>query len=156
MRLGRDIGLNDHSVAHRPTLPIAYKLHWLLRLGVVGCFIGHGAYGLLTKDAWVPYFGVVGIDRTWAYRLMDRRYGRRFGHDDGGRAGASRALAPDHLGPVDGSTATTFGRGGVGVFRTSRELWSTPGLFNPRRCPGSATRMVCTGVAVRDVATHRR
>jgi hypothetical protein len=37
---------------------------------VVGCFIGHGAYGLLTKEAWVPYFGVVGIDRTWAYRLM--------------------------------------------------------------------------------------
>lgn len=52
------------------TLPLEHKLHWLLRLGVVGCFIGHGAYGLLTKEAWVPYFGVVGIDRAWAYRLM--------------------------------------------------------------------------------------
>jgi hypothetical protein len=51
-------------------LPIEHKLHWLLRLGVIGCFIGHGAYGLLTKEAWVPYFGVVGIDRAWAYRLM--------------------------------------------------------------------------------------
>jgi hypothetical protein len=51
-------------------LPIAHKLHWLLRLGVVGCFIGHGAYGFLTKEAWVPYFGVVGIDYAWAYRLM--------------------------------------------------------------------------------------
>ena len=51
-------------------LPIAHKLHWLLRLGVVGCFIGHGAYGFLTKEAWVPYFGVVGIDHAWAYRLM--------------------------------------------------------------------------------------
>src|ERR1700757_1260221 len=52
------------------TLPLERKLHWLLRLGVIGCFLGHGAYGLLTKEAWVPYFGVVGIDRVWAYRLM--------------------------------------------------------------------------------------
>src|SRR5262245_27626959 len=52
------------------TLPLERKLHWLLRLGVVGCFLGHGAYGVLTKEAWVPYFGVVGIDRAWAYRLM--------------------------------------------------------------------------------------
>ena len=51
-------------------LPIERKLHWILRVGVIGCFIGHGAYGFLTKEAWVPYFGVVGIDRTWAYRLM--------------------------------------------------------------------------------------
>src|SRR5215510_12067409 len=52
------------------TLPITHKLYWLLRLSVVGCFIGHGAYGVLTKEAWVPYFGVVGIDHAWAYRLM--------------------------------------------------------------------------------------
>jgi hypothetical protein len=52
------------------TLPLEHQLHWILRLGVVGCFIGHGAYGFLTKEAWVPYFGVVGIDHTWAYRLM--------------------------------------------------------------------------------------
>jgi hypothetical protein len=35
-----------------------------LRLGVVGCFIGHRVYGLLTKEVWVPYFCVVGIDWT--------------------------------------------------------------------------------------------
>ena len=52
------------------TLPLEHKLYWLLRVGVIGCFIGHGAYGLLTKEVWVPYFGVVGIDWTWAYRLM--------------------------------------------------------------------------------------
>ena len=57
-------------VARWRTLPIEHKLHWLLRLGVIGCFIGHGAYGFITKGAWVPYFGVVGIDRTWAYWLM--------------------------------------------------------------------------------------
>jgi hypothetical protein len=58
------------AVAQWRTLSIEYKLYWLLRLGVIGCFIGHGAYGCITKEAWVPYFGVVGIDRTWAYRLM--------------------------------------------------------------------------------------
>jgi hypothetical protein len=58
------------AVARWRALPLERQLHWLLRLGVVGCFVGHGAYGLLTKEAWVPYFGVVDIDRTWAYRLM--------------------------------------------------------------------------------------
>ena len=57
-------------VAWWRTRPPEHKLHWLLRLGVVGCFIGHGAYGLLTKEAWVPYFAMVGIDHVWAYRLM--------------------------------------------------------------------------------------
>jgi hypothetical protein len=58
------------AVTRWRALPIEHKLHWLLRFGVVGCFIGHGAYGVLTKEAWVPYFGVVEIDRAWAYRLM--------------------------------------------------------------------------------------
>jgi len=58
------------SVQRWRWLPLERKLYWLLRLGVVCCFIGHGAYGFITKEAWVPYFSVVGIDRTWAYRLM--------------------------------------------------------------------------------------
>jgi hypothetical protein len=48
-------------------LPAAY---WLLRAGAALCFIGHGAFGFITKAAWVPYFGVVGIPETWAWRLM--------------------------------------------------------------------------------------
>jgi len=58
------------AVARWRTLPLEHQLHWLLRLGVIGCFIGHGAYGFIPKEPWVPFFGVVGIDRTWAYRLM--------------------------------------------------------------------------------------
>ena len=34
------------------------------------CFIGHGAFGIITKAAWLPYFGVVGIGEAWAWRLM--------------------------------------------------------------------------------------
>jgi hypothetical protein len=44
--------------------------YWVLRLGAALCFIGHGAFGFITKAAWVPYFEVVGIPETWAYRLM--------------------------------------------------------------------------------------
>jgi hypothetical protein len=34
------------------------------------CFVGHGAFGVMTKQAWLPYFGVAGIDPDIAYRLM--------------------------------------------------------------------------------------
>ena len=44
---------------------------WLmLQTGVAMCFIGHGAFGLITKQAWVPYFGVAGISEAWAWKLM--------------------------------------------------------------------------------------
>lgn len=43
---------------------------WCLRIGAAACFIGHGAFGILTKEAWVPYFGVVGIGRDGAYLMM--------------------------------------------------------------------------------------
>lgn len=45
-------------------------LPWLLRTGVAMCFIGHGAFGLMTKQAWVPYFGVAGIAEPRAWQLM--------------------------------------------------------------------------------------
>lgn len=45
-------------------------LFWLLRIACGLEFIGHGAFGVITKAAWVPYFGVVGIPDRWAWRLM--------------------------------------------------------------------------------------
>lgn len=46
------------------------RMHWTLRLGAALCFIGHGAFGVITKAAWLPYFAVVGIPEAWAWRLM--------------------------------------------------------------------------------------
>lgn len=46
------------------------RTEWCLRIGAAACFIGHGAFGILTKEAWVSYFAVVGIDRDFAYTLM--------------------------------------------------------------------------------------
>jgi hypothetical protein len=45
-------------------------IHWLLRLACVCEFVGHGAFGIITKAAWVPYFGVIGIPPSIAYMLM--------------------------------------------------------------------------------------
>lgn len=62
-----------------PSLPVAERLArlvspgaaaWTLRIGAFLCFVGHGAFGVLTKEAWIPYFGVVGIGREAALRLM--------------------------------------------------------------------------------------
>ncbi len=45
-------------------------LPWILRTGVAMCFLGHGAFGLITKKAWLPYFGVAGIPEPVAWHLM--------------------------------------------------------------------------------------
>jgi hypothetical protein len=49
---------------------LVVALEWVLRGGVCLCFVGHGVFGLIGKEAWVPYFAVVGIGRESAYRLM--------------------------------------------------------------------------------------
>ena len=45
-------------------------LEWLLRIATAGALVGHGAFGIVTKAAWVPYFAVLGIPEWLAYRLM--------------------------------------------------------------------------------------
>jgi hypothetical protein len=42
----------------------------MLRGGAALCFIGHGAFGFITKAAWLPYFAVAGIPAPWAWRMM--------------------------------------------------------------------------------------
>ncbi|MGB3301024.1 MAG: hypothetical protein WBA76_22370 [Phormidesmis sp.] len=46
------------------------KVWLLLRLGVCLEFIGHGAFGVITKAAWLPYFAVWGIPEGIAWKLM--------------------------------------------------------------------------------------
>jgi hypothetical protein len=49
---------------------LEWKVHWLFRLALCGEFVGHGAFGILTKPAWVPYFGLFGIPDSWATQFM--------------------------------------------------------------------------------------
>jgi hypothetical protein len=44
--------------------------YWSLRIGAALCFIGHGAFGFITKEAWLSYFAVAGIPEAWAWQLM--------------------------------------------------------------------------------------
>ncbi len=46
------------------------RTEWCLRIGAAACFVGHGAFGILTKEAWVAYFAVFGIGRELAHALM--------------------------------------------------------------------------------------
>jgi hypothetical protein len=45
-------------------------LHYTLRIASAMCFIGHGAFGIITKPIWCNYFAVFGIGHDLAYRLM--------------------------------------------------------------------------------------
>lgn len=45
-------------------------LELILRVGVAGCFIGHGAFGIIGKEGWLPYFTVFGVPESWAWFLM--------------------------------------------------------------------------------------
>jgi len=51
----------------RRNLPL---IHWVLRIGVVWEFLGHGALGIDRTAAWTSYFAVVGIHRDTALALM--------------------------------------------------------------------------------------
>ena len=52
------------------TIPFATAFFWTLRIAVAAEFVGHGAFGILRKEGWIPYFGVAGIGGDMANRLM--------------------------------------------------------------------------------------
>ena len=49
---------------------IEKKIYYTLRIASAMCFIGHGAFGIITKAIWCNYFGVFGIGHDTAYTLM--------------------------------------------------------------------------------------
>jgi uncharacterized membrane protein YphA (DoxX/SURF4 family) len=51
-------------------LAVEQKIYYVLRVAVAMCFIGHGAFGVITKPIWVNYFNVFGIGHDTAYTLM--------------------------------------------------------------------------------------
>ena len=46
------------------------KIYQVLRIAVAMCFIGHGAFGIITKPIWCNYFAVFGIGKDVAFKLM--------------------------------------------------------------------------------------
>lgn len=45
-------------------------IYWIFRIAVAAEFIGHGAFGIITKESWIPYFNLFGIDRELGYQIM--------------------------------------------------------------------------------------
>src|SRR6476646_5065830 len=52
------------------TTGIEKRIYYTLRIACAMCFIGHGAFGIITKAIWCNYFGVFGIGHDMAYSLM--------------------------------------------------------------------------------------
>lgn len=46
------------------------QLHWVLRVTVACCFIGHGTWGVITKEGWLPFFRSQSIPDEIAWKLM--------------------------------------------------------------------------------------
>ena len=52
------------------TLTSTQKINYTLRIATACCFIGHGAFGIITKAVWCNYFALFGIGTDLAYKLM--------------------------------------------------------------------------------------
>ncbi|MFI5157165.1 MAG: hypothetical protein ACHQEM_13320 [Chitinophagales bacterium] len=57
---------NNLQVPNKETL----RIYYTLRVAVAMCFIGHGAFGIITKPIWYNYFAVFGIGHDLAKNLM--------------------------------------------------------------------------------------
>jgi uncharacterized membrane protein YphA (DoxX/SURF4 family) len=51
-------------------LRIDNKIYYTLRFASAMCFIGHGSFGIITKQIWCNYFAVFGIGTHMAHTLM--------------------------------------------------------------------------------------
>jgi hypothetical protein len=51
-------------------LAVDNKIYYALRITSAMCFIGHGAFGIITKQIWCNYFAVFGIGHDLALHLM--------------------------------------------------------------------------------------
>jgi hypothetical protein len=66
------VASTDHGIDATVSVPRQEltAVHWIFRGAVAAEFVGHGAFGIITKAAWVPYFALVGIPEWLAWRLM--------------------------------------------------------------------------------------
>jgi len=46
------------------------NIYYTLRFASAMCFIGHGAFGIITKKIWLNYFAVFGIGPVMGHQLM--------------------------------------------------------------------------------------
>lgn len=49
---------------------LANRLHYTLRVASAMCFIGHGAFGIITKKKWLNYLALLGIGPAMGFHVM--------------------------------------------------------------------------------------
>jgi len=42
-------------------IPLSTMIYWILRIACAGNFIGHGTWGVIGRQAWLPFFAFAGI-----------------------------------------------------------------------------------------------
>ena len=47
-----------------------HKIYWMLVLACAFCFIGHGAWGIIQKEAWLTFFRPFGFPDHVSYVIM--------------------------------------------------------------------------------------
>ncbi len=56
--------------ATRADRTLEWWIQWILRLSAAGTFIGHGAFGIKGKEAWLDYYALFGISPGLGWDLM--------------------------------------------------------------------------------------
>lgn len=49
---------------------LGHQLTSILRITIFFCFVGHGAWGIITKEGWLPFFNSMGIPDSISWYLM--------------------------------------------------------------------------------------
>jgi hypothetical protein len=63
--------LDNHGrAATRSRVSVDVAIHWTLRVAVAAEFFGHGAFGIMGKDGWLPYYHLFGFNDSWARTMM--------------------------------------------------------------------------------------
>ena len=60
----------QERVSDFPNWSLATWLHWILRMAMLWCFIGHGSFGIIGKAGWLPYYHVFGFGDRFAWDTM--------------------------------------------------------------------------------------
>ncbi|MEY2453566.1 MAG: hypothetical protein QOD92_3140 [Acidimicrobiaceae bacterium] len=61
----------DRTRSTRTARPdLAKTLQLVLRVSMAGTYIGHGAFGIIGKASWLPYFNLFGFSDSQAWTLM--------------------------------------------------------------------------------------
>ena len=61
--------IKDRDVHGVLNPPCQRKAYWIMRLSIVGCFVGHGVFGLLKKPQWLHYLTIVQLSPYWADKI---------------------------------------------------------------------------------------